>query len=323
MEYAHSVRKRKLGTVGTMLSSVGLGTLTWGRDTPPDEAEKQLGIFLDAGGTVIDSSPYFGGGTAETVLGELLRTAVDRDSLHLISRAGLGDDGIDASRSALERSVRSTVSTLGADWIDTLVLAAPDSQTDTEETADALVCLVHRGLINSVGLGNCPGWYAGIMSRLLAERGVKLSAIHTEYSLLERGIEREVLPFADYSGAGIIAWSALGRGVLAGRYRHSIPPDSRAASPHFASFVEPYLDNTSRQVVEAIATAADGLGVDIATVSLAWVMSRPTVTCALVGPRTAAQLAAVLGELNQEIPDAVLEALTEVTAPTWGYPERF
>lgn len=317
------MRKRKLGTVGALLSSIGLGTLTWGRDTPAEEAGKQLDIFLDAGGTVIDSSPYFGGGTAETVLGELLRASVDRDSLHITSRAGLGDNGIDASRSSLERSVRSTIAALGSEWIDTLILAAPDASTDREETADALAALVQRGLVHSVGLGNCPGWYAGIMSRLLAERGIRLSAVHVEYNLLERGIEREIVPFAKAAGAGIIAWSVLGRGVLAGRYRHSIPPDSRAASPHFASFVEPYLDAKPRQVVEAIATAADGLGVDIATVSLAWVMSRPSVTSALIGPRTAAQLSAILSELDTEIPDAVLEALTEVTAPTWGYPERF
>lgn len=317
------MRKRKLGTVGTSLSSIGLGTLTWGRDTPPDEAEKQLHIFLDAGGTVIDTSPYFGGGTAETVLGELLRASVDRDSLHLVSRAGLGAAGIDASRASLERSVRSSLAALGAEWIDTLVLAAPDAATDREETADALAALTQRGLIHSVGLGNCPGWYAGIMSRLLAERGVRLGAIHVEYSLLERGIEREIIPFAEASGAGIIAWSTLGRGVLAGRYRHSIPPDSRAASPHFASFVEPYLDKKPRQVVEAIATAADGLDVDIATVSLAWVLAQPSVSSALIGPRSTAQLSAIITDLNEEIPDAVIGALTEVTAPSWGYPERF
>nr|WP_194309110.1 aldo/keto reductase [Flaviflexus huanghaiensis] len=300
-----------------------MGTLTWGRDTPADEAQKQLDLFLDAGGVVIDTSPYFAGGTAEMVLGELLGSAVDRSSVHLISRAGLSEDGIDASRSSLERSIRSSLLQLGTDWIDTLILAAPDPATNVEETADALGALAQRGLIHSVGLGNCPGWYAGLMSELLRERGVKLAALHMEYSLLERGIEREIVPFAEFAGAGVIAWSALGRGVLAGRYRHSIPPDSRAASPHFANFVEPYLATPSRQVVEAIATAADGLGVDIATVSLAWLLSRPTVSCALIGPRTSAQLAAILTGLDEEIPDAVLDALTEVTAPTWGYPERF
>lgn len=317
------MRKRKLGTVGAALSSVGLGTLTWGRDTPADEAERQLDIFLDAGGTVIDTSPYFGGGTAEMVLGELLSTSVDRSSVHLISRAGLSEEGVDASRSSLERSVRSSLIMLGTEWIDTLVLAAPDPATNIEETADALASLVQRGLVHAVGLGNCPGWYAGLMSRLLRERSVTLAALHMEYSLLERGIEREIVPFADYAGAGILVWSALGRGVLAGRYRHSIPPDSRAASPHFAGFVEPYLTSSSRQVVEAIATAADGLGVDIATVSLAWLLSRPGVSCALVGPRTSAQLAALLVDLDEEIPSAVLDALTEVTEPSWGYPERF
>lgn len=317
------MRKRKLGSVGTYVTTLGLGTLTWGRDTSPEDATKQLDLFMDANGSVIDSSPYFGGGEAEHVLGELLRTHVDRESLHIISRAGLGPEGVDATRSSLERSVTSTLSTLGTEWIDTLVLAAPDQSTDYEETADALASLASRGLIHGVGLGNCPGWYAGSMSTLLAERGVRLSALHVEYNLLQRGIERELVPFAHHTGAGVIAWSSLGRGVLAGRYRHSIPPDSRAASPHFASFVEPYLGDKSRQVVEAIATAADGLGVDIATVSLAWVLSRPQVSVALIGPRTSGQLSAILTDLDEDIPEAVLEALTDVTSQSWGYPERF
>ncbi|MDO5723151.1 MAG: aldo/keto reductase [Flaviflexus sp.] len=314
--------KRKLGGAGSLVSAVGLGTMTWGEDTPIDEARDQVTDLLNAGGSVIDTSPAFYGGRALGVLAEILSEQVSRQELHIISRAGLGE-GPDSSRGGIERAVHHTLTVLGTDWIDTLVLAEPDLTTPLEVTADALASLAKRGEVHAIGLGNCPGWYAGTMTALLAERGVRPAAIHAEYHLLQRGIEREIIPCAAAHDLGIIAWSALGRGVLAGRYRHSIPADSRAASPHFAGWVQPYLDDRSRQVVEAIATAAEGLGCSIATVALAWVLSRPRVSCALVGPRTSAQFSAILDELDTEVPEAITAALSDVTEINLGYPEVF
>lgn len=309
--------------MGASVPEVGLGTLAWGRDTDEDVAAGQLADFVSAGGQVVDTSPYFGGGAAQYVLGHILAEKIDRADIHIVSRAGLAPHGPDASRSAILTGVRATLAELGTDWIDTLVLAEPDHTTDPEETADVLADLVHRGTVTSVGLGNCPGWYGGYVGTLLAQRGVKPAAFHMEYSLLNRGIEREIVPLAARTGAGIIAWSPLGRGVLTGRYRHSTPADSRAASPNFAAFIEPYMGSSSRQVVEAIATAADGLGTDIATVSLAWVLAQNHVTCAVIGPRTRAQLTSLLDSDLTEVPAAVTDALTEVTTPSFGYPERF
>ena len=309
--------------MGPSVPELGLGTLTWGRDTDEEVAAGQLGDFVTGGGRVVDTSPYFGGGAAQYVLGRILEEKIDRADLHIVSRTGLSADGPDASRPAILAGVRATLADLGTDWIDTLVLAKPDHTTDPEETSDALADLVHRGVVGAIGLGNCPGWYGGHLGTLLSERGVKPAAFHMEYSLLNRGIEREIVPLASQTGAGIIAWSPLGRGVLTGRYRHSTPADSRAASPHFAAFIEPYMGPSSRQVVEAVATAAEGLGTDITTVSLAWVLAQPHVTTALIGPRTRAQLTSFLNADLTEVPAAVTDALSEVTAPTFGYPERF
>lgn len=305
-----------------MVPSIGLGTLTWGRDTPAEDAEAQVEALLDAGGSVIDSSPYFGGGVAQAVLGGILAEKVARSDLHIISRVGLSGDGVDASRANIQSTLRQTLEVLETDWIDTLVLAQPDTATQMEETADALARLVHEGRVHQIGLGNCPGWYGALMSAYLADRGVKLAAFHMEYSLLNRGIEREILPLADAIGAGLFAWSPLGRGVLAGRYRHNIPPNSRAASPHLAGFVEPYLGESSRRIVEATATAAEGLGCDITSVALAWTLASGA-DCVLVGPRTSAQLSAILSGLDDEVPIAVIEALTDITQPSIGYPELF
>ena len=142
-----------------------------------------------------------------------------------------------------------------------------------------------------------------------------------EYSLLQRGIEREVVDAAEDAGLGILPWSPLGRGVLTGKYRHGTPADSRAASSHFASFISPYLSDTGRRVVDAVCTAAEGLGVAPLEVALAWVRDRPGVVAPIVGARTAAQLRGALTVEDLTLPDEIVTALDEVSAPERGYPE--
>ena len=146
-------------------------------------------------------------------------------------------------------------------------------------------------------------------------------ASQVEYSLLQRGVEREVIPALRAHGMGLIAWSALGRGVLTGKYRSGIPADSRAGNPAFASFVQPYLTEGARRIADATATAAEGLGVSPTEVALAWVRNRPGVTSALVGARTAAQLRTALASEELEIPEQIEQALSEVSAPPMSYPE--
>jgi len=143
-----------------------------------------------------------------------------------------------------------------------------------------------------------------------------------EYSLLQRGIEREVVDAAVDAGLGILPWSPLGRGVLTGKYRHGTPADSRAASSHFAKFITPYLGDESRRVVDAVATAAEGLGVAPLEVALAWVRDRPGVVAPVLGARTAAQLRGALTVEDLTLPDEIVAALDEVSAPTLDYPDH-
>jgi aryl-alcohol dehydrogenase-like predicted oxidoreductase len=141
-----------------------------------------------------------------------------------------------------------------------------------------------------------------------------------EYSLLERGIEREVMPAAASLGLGILAWSPLASGVLTGKYRTGTPADSRAASPHFASFVERYLDARARGIVDAVVTAADGLGCSPAEIALAWVRDQPGISAAIVGARTAAQLRGTLTSEDVVLPPQIRAALDEVSAPPGAPP---
>jgi aryl-alcohol dehydrogenase-like predicted oxidoreductase len=138
--------------------------------------------------------------------------------------------------------------------------------------------------------------------------------LSNEYSLLNRGVEDEILPCADDLNVGFLAWAPLARGVLTGKYRHGIPSDSRAAAPHFVKHVEPYLNDPSSRIVEAISVAAEGLGFAPLEVALAWVRDNPLVTSAIVGARTGAQMRGILKAEEITLPYTIREVLDEVSA---------
>jgi aryl-alcohol dehydrogenase-like predicted oxidoreductase len=138
-------------------------------------------------------------------------------------------------------------------------------------------------------------------------------ATQVEYSLVQRTAEREVLPAARALGLGLLAWSPLGRGVLTGKYRSGTPADSRAASPHLSAFVGAYLDGRCKRIVDAVVTAADGLGCSPVEVALSWVRDRPGVSSILLGARTAAQLRSALTSEDVDLPAEIRTALDEVS----------
>ncbi|ACQ80501.1 aldo/keto reductase [Beutenbergia cavernae DSM 12333] len=317
---------RRLGSSGLRTSALGLGTMTWGRDTDALEAADSLRAFVEAGGTLLDTAASYGDGAAEEVIGGLLRDVVARDEVVLCTKAGArrGPDGVrvDAGRGALLDTLDASLRRLGTDHVDLWLVQAPDSGTTMAETVSALDVAVRTGRTRYAGLANHPGWSTAHAATLAAAAGVPLAAAQVEYSLLERGIERELVPAAHELGLGVMAWSPLGRGVLTGKYRRSVPADSRAASPHLRGFVEPYLTDDARSVVEALVTAADGLGRAPLEVALAWVRDAPGVGCAVVGARTTAQLRGSLAADDLELPEQIRAVLDEITAPELGYPER-
>jgi aryl-alcohol dehydrogenase-like predicted oxidoreductase len=316
--------ERAVGSTGLRVSALGLGTLTWGRDTDADDAATLLRDFVDAGGTLVDTAGSYGEGAAEELLGELVGPVVAREDLVLCTKAGVRRTAdrsvVDASRGALLAGLDTSLRRLGTDHVDLWLVQSPDPGTPLEETVGAMRWALDSGRARYVGLSNHSGWQTARVASLL-EPAHALAAVEVEYSLLERGIEREVVPASAALGVGVLAWSPLGRGVLTGKYRRTVPADSRAASAHLAGFVAPYLGTGAAPVVEALLTAAEGLERSPLEVALAWVLSRPQVASAIVGPRTPAQLSAALGAAT-DLPGAIVAALDEVSAPAVGYPER-
>lgn len=276
--------ERPLGSTGLRTSVLGLGTLTWGRDTDADDAADLLRDFVDAGGTLVDTAASYGDGAAEELLGELVGQVVAREDVLLCTKAGTRRtaDGtvVDASRRALLDGLDASLRRLGTDHVDLWLVQSPDPRTPLEETAGALRHALDTGRARYVGLSNHAGWHTARVASLL-EPAHRLAAVEVEYSLLERGVEREVLPAAEALGVGVLAWSPLGRGVLTGKYRRTVPADSRAASAHLAGFVAPYLGTQAAPVVDAVLTAAEGLERAPLEVALAWLLSRPHVASAI------------------------------------------
>jgi aryl-alcohol dehydrogenase-like predicted oxidoreductase len=316
---------RPLGRSGLSVSRLALGTMTWGRDTDEHEAADQLRAFLDAGGSLVDTADVYADGRSEEILGALLRE-VGRDRVVLATKAVSRHDGgrrFDASRLHLLRALDSSLARLGVDHIDLWQMHSFDRATPMEETLAAWDTAVASGRVRYVGVSNYTGWQTAMAAtwQALKPSAARPVTTQVEYSLLERGIEREVVEAAQASGLGILPWSPLGRGVLTGKYRHGTPADSRGASTHFGGFVAPYLGDRARQVVDAACTAAEGLGVSPLEVALAWVRDRPGVVAPILGARTAAQLRGALTVEELTLPEEIVTALDEVSAPERGYPD--
>src|SRR3712207_315653 len=314
------MQQRYLGRAGLQVSRLGLGTMTWGRDTDEHEARDQLLSFVEAGGTLLDTAAGYGDGASEELIGSLVGDAVAREDVVLATKAGIsrrtGERVTNTSRGNLLTTLDASLKRLGVDHVDLWQVHVWTDETPLEETLSALDLAVTSGRASYVGISNYTGWQtaqAATWQRAVPGR-TPLASTQVEYSLLNRHVEHEVVPAARALGLGVLPWSPLGRGVLTGKYRTGTPSDSRAATEHFARFVGTYLDERGRGIVEAVARAADGLGWTPLEVALVWVRDRPGVTAPIVGARTAAQLKSTLSVEQRELPEEITAALDDVSA---------
>ncbi|WP_370941750.1 aldo/keto reductase [Amycolatopsis sp. cg5] len=316
------MEKRQLGRSGLRVSRMGLGTMTWGGETDAEEAASQLVAFVDAGGTLVDTADIYHEGEGERILGSLLGDLVPREDIVLATKAVArrGDGPFDggASRGALLSALDGSLKRLGVDHIDLWQLHAWDCAVPVRETLSAVDYAITSGKVRYAGVSNYAGWQLAT----IAASGSIVST-QAEYSLVERGIEREVVPAAAHHGVGLLPWAPLGRGVLTGKYRTGTPADSRGASATFAGYVEQHRTERAARIVQAVVTAADGLGTSPLAVALAWVRDQPGVVAPIVGSRDTGQLTGSLAAEEITLPPAIKSALDDVSAIEFGYPERW
>ncbi|QMV85312.1 aldo/keto reductase [Corynebacterium hindlerae] len=291
------MKQRQLGTSGLRISSIGLGTRTWDAGMDVDKARDVLRGFVSAGGTLVDA--------ASLPLLAAALPAVPREELVLSLAAGVDPTApvgmrVDCSRRSLLASLDRSLAVLGVDHVDIFSVEYWDGLTPPAEIVDTLESVVRSGRARYAGVRGYSGWQAAVTT------SPQIVVAQAEYNLLDRSAEQELLPAAEFLGLGFIASSSLAHGILTGKYRDGAQPTDAAVFGR--------LDPHSSRVVEALGTAATGLGISPVTAALAWSQGRPGVSSTLVGVSDAAQLPDVLRAASVVLPAAIVEALDEVSA---------
>jgi len=325
---------RTLGRSGVAVSTYALGTMTFGAETAEDAAHDQLDAFVAAGGTLVDTADVYSAGVSEEVVGRWLaaRPADVRDQVVLATKGrfptGPGPNDAGLSRRHLSRALDASLHRLGVEAVDLYQVHSWDPHTPILETLRFLDDAVRAGKVHYVGLSNFSGWQlqkaVDVADRYGLARPVSLQP---QYNLLAREIEWEIVPACLSEGLGLLPWSPLGGGWLTGKYtRDQAPTGATRLGEDPERGVEAYGRRSSVQrtwdVVDAVRTVAQGRGVSMAQVALAWLHDRPGMTSVILGARTLEQLQDDLGAAGLHLDaeeKALLDAASDPGAADYPY----
>ena len=298
---------RTLGSSGTVVSTFCLGTMTFGAETDEAGSHEQLDVFLEAGGTLVDTADVYSAGTSEEIVGRWLaaRPAAVRDTVVLATKArfSMGPDANDVglSRRHLDLALEASLRRLGVDTIDLYQPHGWDPLTPVEETLRFFDDAVTSGKVRYLGLSNFAGWQIQKVVDTAQVRGwPRPVTLQPQYNLLAREIEWEIVPACQESGLGLLPWSPLGGGWLTGKYtRDSRPTGATRLGENPERGVEAYDKRSASErtwtVIDTLQDIADKREVPMGAVALAWLHDRPAVTSVILGARTTAQLKDNLG----------------------------
>jgi len=326
------VEYRNLGSTGTAVSNLALGTMTFGAETDEAGAHAQLDRFLDVGGTLIDTADVYTGGTSEEIIGRWLAGSAKRDQVVLATKGrfpmGDGPNDVGLSRRHLTRALDESLRRLGVDGVDLYQCHAFDPLTPIEETLAFYDDAIRAGKVHYAGLSNFTGWQLQRAVDVAEHRHLpKPVTLQPQYNLLVREIEWEIVPAALANGLGLLPWSPLGGGWLTGKYtREERPSGTTRLGENPSRGVEAYDRRSASQrtwdVVDAVRSIADDSGASMAQVSLAWLADRPAVTSVILGARTVKQLDDNLGAAELHLTahqTAQLDAASDPGAADYPY----
>ena len=318
---------RTLGRSGCAVSTLTLGTMTFGRETDEEGSHAQLDRFLDAGGTLVDTADVYSDGASEEIIGRWLgkQPIGVRERVVLATKGrfpmGEGPNGVGLSRRHLADALDGSLRRLGVERVDLYQLHAHDSWTPIEETLRFLDDAVRAGKIHYVGLSNFLGYQLQHAVDVAEHRNLTVPVtLQPQYNLLVREIEWEIVPAAAANGLGLLPWSPLGGGWLTGKYRQDErPTGATRLGENPDQGMEAYGRRSDAQrtwdVVEAVRAVAEGRGCSMAQVALAWLVDRPAVTSVILGARTLEQLEDNLGAAGLHLSDEETARLDEASDP--------
>ena len=322
---------RSLGRTGVQVTDTCLGTMMFGWRTEEPEAIAMVDEALDAGINFIDTANVYNEGKSEVAIGKALAKNGKRDQVVLATKfwGAMGEDPNErgSSRRHLIAQCEASLKRLGTDWIDLYQIHRPSSDIPIDETLRALDDLVRSGKVRYVGTSSFAAWQ--VMESLWVSKELGLNRVVSEqppYNLLDRRIERELVPMAQTHGIALLPWSPLAQGFLTGKYARgdSAPSGSRFEDPiigeSWANFrfteANPGLyDDAAHDVLDVVKALADEKGATPAQVALAWTAAQPGVTSVIIGPRTSEQLQDNIGAAAVEITDDDRERLDAVAPP--------
>ena len=322
---------RLLGRSGLRVSPLALGTMTfgsdWGWGADREETRKIFDAYVERGGNFIDTANAYTNGTAEQMVGEFARSRRDQlviaTKYTMATRPGDPNSG-GTSRKSMVRSVEGSLSRLQTDYVDLLYLHMWDGLAPVEEVLRAMDDLVRAGKVLYIGMSDVPAWQVSRMQAIADLRGwAPLIALEIPYNLVERTVERDLIPMAATMGLGVICWSPLASGVLTGKYSRSdlAPgPEGAASSRKEVAAGNGFLTPRGLDIAETVKDIAAELGTTPSRVALAWTLFSPSVTAPIVGARSLAQLEDNLGALDTRLDPAQQARLDEVSAIELGFP---
>jgi aryl-alcohol dehydrogenase-like predicted oxidoreductase len=319
------MRYRPLGTTGLRVSQLFLGAMTFGDQggvgAPPDDCRRMVDAYAEAGGNVIDTAINYRGGASEAIVGELLDGRRDRfvvSTKYTVTRDASDPNGGGNHRKNLVLSLETSLRRLRTDYIDLYWVHMWDARTPIDETVRALDDAVRAGKVLYVGISDAPAWIVSRANTLSEWRGWSpLAACQVPYSLLQRDIEREILPMAQAFGMTVAAWSPLAGGILSGKFSRPDRPDA-ATRVDGAS-----LTDHDHAVAGAVQEVADQLRATPSQVAIAWTMARSENVHPIVGARRLEQLSDNLGAADLRLPADAVDRLEQATGFAAGFPRQF
>jgi aryl-alcohol dehydrogenase-like predicted oxidoreductase len=324
------MRYRLLGNSGLRVSEICLGTMTFGEDwgwgAAKDEARKMYDAYREAGGNFIDTANIYTLGSSEKFVGEFVRD--HRDSMVIATKYTNSMPGNDANaggnhRKNMFQAVDASLKRLGTDYIDLYWLHIWDQITPVEEVMRGFEDLTRAGKILYAGVSDAPAWWISRANTLAELRGwSKFVGLQIEYSLIERTVERELLPMAKSLGIGVTAWSPLAGGVLSGKYQAgATAKDSRYSS----DMMKPMMSTGDRteKIIAAVKQVAHQQGKTAPQIAIAWLLHRDQPIIPIIGTRKLAQLHDNLAILDIKLTPDQLRVLDEVGAVPMGFPHDF
>jgi aryl-alcohol dehydrogenase-like predicted oxidoreductase len=323
------MKYRLFGNSGLRVSEVSLGTMTFGEDwgwgSAKDESRKIYDAYRDSGGNFIDTANMYTNGTSESLLGEFMRD--HRQSVVLATKytnAGAGNDPNAAGnhRKSMVQALEGSLRRLKTDYIDLYWLHIWDQMTPVEEVMRAFDDLVSQGKVLYIGVSDAPAWWTAQANTLAELRGwTQFIGLQIEYSLLERTVERELIPMATAFKLGVVAWSPLAGGLLSGKYQSGLAKDGRFSAESAKSFLR--TGERVDRVVSALKKVSEQVGHSPAQVALAWLRDREIPVIPIVGARRISQLEDNLASLELDLTHEQVSALDQASAIEMGFPHDF